>query len=80
MGRTTWAQAGAPTVDANGTHHDTWLVVGKINGKADGTADEVFLYSLDAVPGSEPLEGAAVASLTADLDQSTFDRITYHDG
>ncbi|YCM42777.1 PEP-CTERM sorting domain-containing protein [Verrucomicrobiaceae bacterium 227] len=68
-----------PALQAGGTHRDTALIVGKINWNANGTADELFLFNIDAVGGAEPLEGDAIASLTADFDQSNFDTISLWD-
>ncbi len=68
-----------PTLQSGGTHHDTALIVGKINWKAVGTPDELFLFNVTDVRLDEPDESEAIASLSADLDQSTFDRIAIHD-
>ncbi len=68
-----------PNIESGGSHHDTMLIVGKINWKPVGTPDELFLFNVTDVRLDEPDESAAIASLTADLDQSTFDRIALHD-
>jgi hypothetical protein len=61
------------------THHDTSLIVGKINWKANGTEDELFLFNMAAANDPEPAEGDAIASLTADFDQSNFTLISLQD-
>ncbi len=53
----------------------TSLIVGKINWKPDGTADELFLFNVTNL-STEPAESAAFASITnLDLNQSAFDTI-----
>ena len=68
-----------PVLQSGGTHHDTMLIVGKIIWNPDGTPDELFLFNITDVSMGEPDEEDAIASLTADLDQSTFDRISFWD-
>ncbi len=68
-----------PTLQSGGTHFDTMLVVGKINWKPEGTPDELYIFNITDVTQDEPDEAEAVASLTADFDQSTFDRIVLWD-
>jgi len=55
------------------------LIVGKINWKADGTADELFLFNVTDL-SSEPPESAAIASITnLDFSQSAFETIAMWD-
>jgi hypothetical protein len=68
-----------PAFGAGGTHHDTSLIVGKINWNANGTADELFLFNISVVGGAAPAEGTAIASLSADFDQSNFDTVSLWD-
>ncbi len=68
-----------PVLQDGGTHFDTMLVVGKINWKPEGTPDELYIFNISDVTENEPEEAEAVASLTADFDQSTFDRIALWD-
>lgn len=68
-----------PPLAAGETHHETVLVVGKINWNANGTEDELFLFNISSVSDPVPAEGDAVASLTADFDQSNFDVIGLQD-
>ncbi len=57
----------------------TVLIVGKINWKADGTPDELYLFNV-ADLSTEPLEQAAIASITnLDFSQSAFDLIAMWD-
>ncbi len=68
------------TLQPDGTHYDPSLIVGKINWKPNGTPDEFFLFSVTDL-SSEPSESEAIASITdQDLDQSTFDTVSYSDG
>ncbi len=68
-----------PPVGEGATHHDTSLIVGKINWKADGTEDELFLFNMAAADDPEPAEGDAIATLSADFDQSNFTLISLQD-
>jgi hypothetical protein len=68
-----------PPITEGGTHHDTSLIVGKINWKANGTEDELFLFNMAAAADPEPAEGDAIASLSADFDQSNFSLISLQD-
>lgn len=61
------------------THQETSLIVGKINWKAVGTPDELFLFNVTDL-SEEPLEGEAIASITdMDFDQSAFDTVAMWD-
>ena len=68
-----------PVIQPDATHHDTVLIVGKINWNADGTEDELFLFNMAETGLPEPAEGDAIASLTADFDQANFDTIALQD-
>ena len=68
-----------PGLQSGGSHNDTALIVGKINWKADGTPDEFFLFNVTDI-NAKPSEAAAIASITADLDQSVFDTVAVYDG
>jgi hypothetical protein len=68
-----------PPITEPGTHHDTSLIVGKINWKADGTEDELFLFNMVSATDPEPAEVDAIASLSADFDQSNFSLISLQD-
>ena len=68
-----------PPLPAGATHHDTVLIVGKINWNPNGTEDELFLFNITSVSDPEPAEGDAIASLTADFDQSAFTMIALQD-
>ena len=68
-----------PPIAGGATHHDTSLIVGKINWNANGTADELFLFNISVVGGGVPAEGDAIASLSADFDQSNFDTVSLWD-
>lgn len=58
---------------------ETSLIVGKINWKADGTPDELFLFNVTDL-SVQPGEGAAIASITnLDFSQSAFDTIAMWD-
>ena len=73
----------APTV-VEGTYTPspqtaTNLIAGKINWKADGTPDELFLFNITDM-STEPLEEAAIASITnLDFTQSAFDTVALWD-
>jgi hypothetical protein len=57
----------------------TILIVGKINWKAYGTPDELYLFNVTDL-SVEPLERAAIASITnLDFSQSAFDLIAMWD-
>ena len=57
----------------------TVLIVGKINWKADGTPDELFLFNVTDL-STEPPEAAAIASITnLDFSQSAFDTVAMWD-
>jgi hypothetical protein len=57
----------------------TVLIVGKINWKADGTPDELYLFNVTDL-STEPLEQTAIASITnLDFSQSAFDLIAMWD-
>ncbi len=57
----------------------TILIVGKINWKADGTPDELFLFNVTDL-STEPLESAAFASIiNLDFTQSAFDTLAMWD-
>jgi len=60
------------------SHHDVSLIVGKINWKSDGTPDELSLFNITEGQG-EPAEGDAIATLTADFDQSNFTQLSLQD-
>jgi len=67
------------TIQAGATHHDTSLVVGKINWKPGGTPDELNLFNVTDL-SAEPEEANAMASITnLDLDQSAFDTMAVWD-
>jgi len=67
------------TIQAGATHHDTSLVVGKINWKPGGTPDELYLFNVTDL-SAEPEEANAMASITnLDLDQSAFDTMAVWD-
>ena len=68
-----------PPLVEGASHHDVSLIVGKINWKANGTEDELFLFNI--VPGvsSEPADADAIASLKADFDQSNFSLLSLQD-
>ncbi|MEO1836403.1 MAG: hypothetical protein ABGZ49_13015 [Akkermansiaceae bacterium] len=68
-----------PPLPDGATHHDTVLIVGKINWNPNGTEDELFLFNITSVSDPEPAEGDAIASLTADFDQSAFTMIALQD-
>ena len=68
-----------PPFGDGATHHDTSLVVGKINWKADGTPDEFYLFNIGSDSQSEPAEADAIATITADFSQSEFDVISIQD-
>lgn len=69
-----------PALQDGATHHDTALIVGKINWKAAGTPDEFFLFNITDA-NTVPDEIDAIVSITdRDLDQSAFDTITAYDG
>ncbi len=57
----------------------TYLLVGKINWKPNGTVDECFIFNVTDNESVEPAEGTAFASHTADFNQSAFDIITLWD-
>ncbi|PXA05145.1 hypothetical protein DDZ13_04070 [Coraliomargarita sinensis] len=57
----------------------TYLLVGKINWKSVGTADEFYLFNVTDPDAAEPAEGTAFASQLGDFDQSTFSLITMWD-
>lgn len=64
----------------SGTHFEPVLVLGKINWKPNGTPDELFLFNItDPIPFVPPDESTAIASLTADFDQSTWDTLSIWD-
>jgi hypothetical protein len=70
----------SPAIQSGRVHHDTALIVGKINWKPNGTPDELFLFNITDL-SAEPGEGTAIASITdRDLDQSAFDTIAMYDG
>ena len=53
--------------------------MGKINWKADGAPDELFLFNVTDL-SSEPPESAAIASITnLDFSQSAFETIAMWD-
>jgi hypothetical protein len=57
----------------------TVLIVGKVNWKADGTPDELYLFNVTDL-STEPLEQTAIASITnLDFSQSAFDLIAMWD-
>ena len=68
-----------PPISEGGTHHDTSLIAGKIKWNANGTEDELFLFNISDASAPEPAEEDAIATLTADFDQSTFDTISLWD-
>lgn len=68
-----------PPITDGGTHHDTSLIVGKINWKPNGTEDELFLFNMATGTDPEPEEADAIASLTADFDQSNFTLLSLQD-
>ncbi len=68
-----------PPISEGGTHHDTSLIVGKIKWNANGTEDELFLFNITDAAGPEPAEEDAIATLTADFDQTTFDTVSLWD-
>ena len=69
-----------PVLQDGATHHDTALIVGKINWKPNGTPDEFFLFNITDT-NVEPDEADAIVSIIdRDLDQSAFDTIAAYDG
>ncbi len=68
-----------PTAEAEATHQNTVFVVGKINWTPNGTPDELFLFNVTSVDLPEPDEADAIASLAADVDQSTWNTIAVWD-
>ncbi len=68
-----------PPIQDGGTHHDTMLVVGKINWNPLGTEDELFIFNVTDPRMSEPDEADAIAYLSADFDQADFNIIALHD-
>ncbi len=68
-----------PVTQDGATHQDTILVVGKINWNPVGMDDELFIFNITDVADPEPDESDAIASLTADFDQSTWNTIAIHD-
>ncbi len=68
-----------PNLPGGANFYDTSLIVGKINWKANGTPDELFLFNVTDLQ-TEPAEGAAIASITnLDFDQSAFDTVAMWD-
>ncbi len=64
----------------SGTHFEPVLVLGKINWKPNGTPDELFLFNVtDPIAFNPPDESTAIASLTADFDQTTWDTLSIWD-
>ena len=61
------------------SHHEVSLVVGKINWKPNGTEDELFLFNITPDGNPEPSEENAIASLTADFDQTNFTLLSLQD-
>ncbi len=68
-----------PPITEGGTHHDTSLVVGRIKWNPNGTEDELLLFNITDASGPEPAEEEAIATLTADFDQSNLDVISLWD-
>ena len=68
-----------PVTQPGATHQDTILVVGKINWNPIGTDDELFIFNITQPGGPAPDESDAIASLTGDFDQSTWDTIAVYD-
>ncbi|YCM42776.1 hypothetical protein V2O64_15825 [Verrucomicrobiaceae bacterium 227] len=68
-----------PSIQEEGLHYDTALIVGKINWNANGTADELFLFNIEDAGGAEPAEEDAIATITADFDQANFDTLSFWD-
>ncbi|GAA5479105.1 hypothetical protein [Haloferula helveola] len=68
--------------DDSGLAHTsaTYLLVGKINWNASGTADEFFLFNVTDPAAPEPGEGSAIASITdQDFDQSDWNTISIYE-
>ena len=68
-----------PAFTAGDTHHETSLIVGKINWNPSGTADEMFLFNLSSLGGAEPNESTAIATISGDFDQTTWDTLSLWD-
>jgi len=68
-----------PPFSNGASHHDVSLIVGKINWKPNGTEDELFLFNITPDGQPEPAEEDAIATLTADFDQSNFTLISLQD-
>ena len=62
-----------PLLQTGATHRDTTLVVGKINWKPNGQADELFLFRVEDLATGEPDESTAIASVQADMNQTGAD-------
>ena len=58
-----------------GTTSGTYLIAGKISWVANGGNDSLWVFNITDPSASEPAEGDAVATITADLDQSVFDTL-----
>ncbi|MEO1836402.1 MAG: PEP-CTERM sorting domain-containing protein [Akkermansiaceae bacterium] len=64
-----------PSFAGGATHHDTSLIVGRIDWNPNGTADMLYLFNVTSVGDAEPALGDAIATLSADFDQSNFNTI-----
>jgi hypothetical protein len=74
---TTQTLGAGKALSGGGTIH---LIAGKINWKPNGTADELYLFDIPAgALDTEPTEGTAFSSHTADFDQATFSSISMWD-
>lgn len=58
------------------TDDTTYLIVGKIEWNANGTDDDFYLFNVTDV-NSEPANGSAFSTRSADLDQSNFTWVAY---
>ncbi|MDA7882306.1 hypothetical protein N9A94_08390 [Akkermansiaceae bacterium] len=68
-----------PPIEAGASHHNVSLIVGKINWKPAETEDELFLFNISPDGQGEPAEEDAIATLTADFDQSNFNLLSLQD-
>jgi hypothetical protein len=68
-----------PPIEEGASHHNVSLIVGKINWKSAETEDELFLFNISPDGQGEPAEEDAIATLTADFDQSNFNLLSLQD-
>jgi hypothetical protein len=58
--------------DSDGSENITYLIVGKVTWASNGNNDTLRLFNIADPLADEPIDGAAFATMTADLDQSQF--------